>query len=139
MQAVAEGPRATDRFSAVTAAFVCGLSAQAEAPELGANFTSQLALSLEAAYSSSDSVSSTNLANLLSYMYICGLLPAGCIYSCLEHLRKRFQEQDVVLMHVLLKACGSKLRSDDPVAMKVLSLSLLPISLGMQGLVLLVP
>lgn len=116
---MAEGPRATDRFSAVTAAFVCGLSARSEAPELGANFTAQLAGKLEAAYTSGDSLSSTNLANLLAQLHACGLLPAGCVYSCLEQWRQRFLEQDVVLMHVLLKACGAKLRSEDPVAMKV--------------------
>lgn len=116
---MSEGPRATDRFSAVTAAFVSGLSAQADAPELGAAFTAELAAKLEAACVSGDSLSSGNLANLLAQLYVCGLLPPACVYTLLEHLKSRFQEQDVVLMHTLLKACGAKLRSDDPVAMKV--------------------
>jgi len=115
---VAEGPRATDRFSAVTAAFVSGLAARADATELGANFTAQLAVLMEQAYDSGDTLSSGNLANLAAKLYVCGLLPAGCIYSLLVHLRGRFEEQDVVLMHALLKACGFKLRSDDPASMK---------------------
>ncbi len=119
VQAVAEGPRATDRFSAVTAAFVSGLSARTEAPELGANFTAQLAGKLEAAYTSNDTLSSTNLANLFAQLYVCDLLPASCVYSCLEQWRARFTEPDVALVHVLLKACGAKLRVDDPTAMKV--------------------
>lgn len=125
---MAEGPRATDRFSAVTAAFVSGLSAQAEAPELGAKFTARLAATLEAARCSGDSLSSGNLANLLAHLYMCSLLPSACIYTCLEHLRAGFKEQDVVLMHTLLKACGSKLRADNPVAMKVPSLVPFPLA-----------
>lgn len=118
-QAVAEGPRATDRFSAVTAAFISGSSARAEAAELGANFSARLAVTLEIAYTSGESLTSGNLTNLLAQLYACGLLSARCIYTFLERLTKRFEEQDAVLMYTLLKSCGLKLRSDDPVAMKV--------------------
>ena len=106
----------------MTAAFVSGLSARAEAAELGANFSARLAEALESARASNQSLSSGNLTNLLAQLYTCGLLPARCIYTFLEHLRKRFEEQDTVLMHALLKSCGLRLRSDDPVAMKVCSL-----------------
>lgn len=74
---------------------------------------------LEQSYSSEDGLACGNLASLAARLYTCGLLPAGCIYSLLEHLRGRFQEQDVVLMHTVLKACGFKLRADDPASMKV--------------------
>ena len=118
MQA-AEGPRASDRFAAVAAAFVSSLSGRAGAPDIGANFAAALAARLEAAYAREDSLSCGNLAGVFAQMYLTGLLPAGCVYSLLEHLRTRFEEQDVALLHLLLKLCGFRLRSDDPEAMKV--------------------
>lgn len=122
-QAAAEGPRATDRFAAVTAAFVSSLAGRADAADIGANFAASLAERLEAACVAADSPACSNLGNVFAQLYVCNLLPASCLYSLLEHLRRRFQEQDVVLMHLLLKSCGIKLRSDDPIAMKASSSS----------------
>jgi hypothetical protein len=48
LQAVADGPRATDRFAAVTAAFVAGLAGSARAPEIAAQFLDALASRMEA-------------------------------------------------------------------------------------------
>ena len=47
LQAVIDGPRATDRFAAVTAAAVAGLAAEAKAGEIIAEFLSALAARLE--------------------------------------------------------------------------------------------
>ncbi len=43
------GPRATDRFAAVSAAFVAGLAATARLPEVAAHFLDALASSMEVA------------------------------------------------------------------------------------------
>ena len=48
-QAVAGGPRATDRFAAVTAAFVSGLAGTARAVEVTAFFLESVAARLEEA------------------------------------------------------------------------------------------
>ena len=49
LQAVAGGPRATDRFAAVTAAFVSGLAGTARASEVVAFFLDAAASRMEAA------------------------------------------------------------------------------------------
>lgn len=46
---MAEGPRATDRFAAVTAAFMAGMAGTARAAEVAAHFLAALALRMEAA------------------------------------------------------------------------------------------
>ena len=46
---MAEGPRATDRFAAVTAAFMAGLAGRARAAEVAAHFLAALAARMEAA------------------------------------------------------------------------------------------
>ena len=49
MQAVAGGPRATDRFAAVTAAFVSGLAGTSKSSEVVAFFLEAAASRMEAA------------------------------------------------------------------------------------------
>ena len=120
VQGVAEGPRASDRFTCVTAALVSGVSARGDSIEFGANFVASLAHQLELGLSSSDTLAQSNLGNLLAHLYMTELLTANCLFSFLERLRKSFQEQDVAMIHLILKACGLKLRSDDSVAMKVI-------------------
>ena len=119
VQAAGDGPRATDRFSAVAAAFISGVAARAGAAEIGARFLAQLAERMEHAYEEGYPLACGNLAGLLAQLYACHLVTAGCVYSLLERLRARFQERDVVLIHQLLKACGFRLRAEDSSAMKV--------------------
>ena len=123
MQAVAEGPRASDRFTCVTAAFVSGIAARGNSIQFGANFTATLAQRLNSSLEGSDSLAASNLGNLISHFYITGLISAACLYTLLDFLRNKFEEQHVAMMHLILKACGLKLRSEDSVAMKVISSS----------------
>ncbi|KAK9827685.1 hypothetical protein WJX81_008109 [Elliptochloris bilobata] len=118
LQAVAEGPRATERFAAVAAALVAGLAALTQDAGVGARFTAQLAKRLEAAVAEGDSLAAGNLAAVAAQLYLAGLLPAATLYSLLAHLRARFAEQDVALIWGLLNAAGFQLRRDDPAAMK---------------------
>ncbi|KAK9823765.1 hypothetical protein WJX72_005349 [[Myrmecia] bisecta] len=118
LQAAAEGPRASDRFAAVVAAFVAGLAACAAAAEIGAAFVAAAAQRLEDARGSGNSLACTNLMAVAAQLYLCGLLPVDCLYSLLRHLTDRFEEQDVAMMMTLLQACGFQLRADDPAAMK---------------------
>ncbi|EIE19666.1 MIF4G-domain-containing protein [Coccomyxa subellipsoidea C-169] len=118
LQAVAEGPRATDRFAAVTAAFMAGLAGTARAAEVAAHFLGALAARMEAAVQAEDSLAASNLAHVVGHMYGCRVLEAATLYSLLDHLRQRFSEQDVALIFALLNSVGYQLRSDDPAAMK---------------------
>lgn len=88
-QAVAEGPRATERFAAVAAALVAGLAALARDAGVGARFAAALARRLEAALAARDSLAAGNLAAVAAQLYLVGLLPAGTLYGLLAHLRSR--------------------------------------------------
>ena len=88
-QAVAEGPRATDRFAAVSAGFVVGLAATARAAEVGARFLEALALRLEAAVMSQDGLAGANLAAVAGHLYGLRLLEAPTLFGLLDHLRER--------------------------------------------------
>ncbi|BDA46714.1 Suppressor of glycerol defect protein 1 [Coccomyxa sp. Obi] len=118
LQAVAEGPRATDRFAAVTAAFMAGLAGSTRAAEVAAYFLAALASRMEAAVQAEDSLASSNLVHVVGHMYGCRVLEAATVYSLLDHLKDRFSEQDVALIFALLNSIGFQLRSDDPAAMK---------------------
>ncbi len=89
VQAVAHGPRATDRFAAVSAGFVVGLAAAAQAQEVGAHFLAALAARMEAAVLAQDSLAGGNLAAVVAHLYGLRLLEAGTLFSLLEHLRDR--------------------------------------------------
>ncbi|KAL3133156.1 hypothetical protein ABBQ38_007050 [Trebouxia sp. C0009 RCD-2024] len=118
LQAAAEGPRASQRFAAVVAAFISGLTGTSDAAGIGANFTAALAGRLENASLQDESLACANLATVLAHLYTCALLPASTIYSFLDHLTHRFAEGDVAMMLTLLQSCGLQLRSDDSVSMK---------------------
>ncbi|CAL8471329.1 g10871 [Coccomyxa elongata] len=118
LQAVAEGPRATDRFAAVTAAFMAGLAGSTHAAEVAAHFLAALASRMEAAVQAEDSLASSNLVHVVGHLYGCRVLEAATVYSLLDHLKDRFSEQDVALIFALLNSVGLQLRSDDPAAMK---------------------
>ncbi|DBA70559.1 TPA: hypothetical protein ACH3X2_011953 [Trebouxia sp. C0005] len=118
LQAAAEGPRASERFAAVVAAFMSGLTGTSDAQGIGANFTSALAARLDKASQQDQSLTCANLASVLAHLYTCGLLPASTMYSFLDHLTQRFAEGDVATMLTLLQSCGLQLRSDDSVSMK---------------------
>lgn len=86
VQAAAEGPRASERFAAVVAAFISGLTGTSDAAGIGANFTVALAARLQDASQLDQSLTCANLATVLAHLYTCSLLPASTIYSFLEHL-----------------------------------------------------
>eukprot|EP00798_Chlamydomonas_sp_ICE-L_P023340 gene23340-30589_t len=123
LTAAADGPRATEQFAAVAAAFVSGLAGTAKAQDLVANFTASLAAKLELAMTDKDSLAQHNLIMLLAYLYGCGVLRADLMYTFMDSLRERFWESDVSALVTLLNAAGLQLRSDDPVAMKEFVLS----------------
>ncbi|GBF89357.1 hypothetical protein Rsub_02235 [Raphidocelis subcapitata] len=116
--AAEEGPRASEQFAAVAAAFIAGLAATARAQDVAALFLERLAAALERAYAAGDGQGCRNLTLLLAYCYSCGLLAADCLYSFLGVLAQRFTEEDVMILAALLNAVGLQLRADDPAAMK---------------------
>ncbi len=89
LQAVAEGPRATERFAATAAALVAGLAGLTKDAGVGARFAAELAQRLEAAVAAGDSLAAGNLAAVAAQLYLAGLLTAGTLYSLLAHLRLR--------------------------------------------------
>ena len=89
LQAAAEGPRASERFAAVVAAFVSALTGISDAQGIGANFTAALTARLEDASLQDQSLACANLAAVLAHLYLCALLPASTIYSFLHHLTNR--------------------------------------------------
>ncbi|KXZ45420.1 hypothetical protein GPECTOR_55g326 [Gonium pectorale] len=129
------GPRASEQFAAVAAAFVTAVAALAEAADLAAAFLAQLAERLEAARGAGDSLAQTNLVTLLSYCYSAGLVGPGLLYGLLGALRERFEEPDVAAMVTLLNAVGLQLRNADPALMKdfVLGIHTRAAELGSSG------
>ncbi|GLI60135.1 hypothetical protein VaNZ11_002206 [Volvox africanus] len=134
--AAESGPRASEQFAAVAAAFVTAVAAQAEAQDLAAGFLAELAQRMEAARSSGDSLAQANLVTVLAYCYSAGLVGPGLCYSLLGILKERFQELDVSAMVTLLNAVGLQLRNADPGLMKefVLGLHERAAQLGRDGL-----
>ncbi|GLC58960.1 hypothetical protein PLESTB_001421700 [Pleodorina starrii] len=116
--AAESGPRASDQFAAVAAAFVSAVAAQADAQDLAAAFLAALAERLEAARNSGDSLAQANLVTLLAYCYSAGLVGPGLCYSLMAALKDRFQEADVSAMVTLLNAVGLQLRNAEPALMK---------------------
>ncbi|KAG2436983.1 hypothetical protein HYH02_011415 [Chlamydomonas schloesseri] len=116
--AAESGPRASEQFAAVAAAFVAAVAAQAGAEDLAAGFMAGLAERLEAARQGGDSLAQANLVTLLAYCYSAGLVGPGLCYSLLGALRERFSEADVSAMVTLLNAVGLQLRNADPGLMK---------------------
>ena len=72
LNAVADGPRATEQFAAVTAACIAGFTAAADAQELCATFLASLAQRFEAAYLEDNSITYHNLAMVLAFLYSAG-------------------------------------------------------------------
>lgn len=66
-----------------------GLAAAAAAPELGAHFCSELALRLEQAGLTDDSLAGGNLVAVAGHLYSCGLVQSVTVYSLLEHFNSR--------------------------------------------------
>lgn len=118
LSAVTEGPRASDAFAAVATAFIFGVSALANAQEVAARFLEALAVDLEVARSRNASLACTNLTMVAVHSYLCGLVPPSLLFGLLHHLSDRFQEQDVAMMSVALRAAGLHLRNADPAAMR---------------------
>ncbi|KAA8498286.1 Nucleolar MIF4G domain-containing protein 1 [Porphyridium purpureum] len=58
------------------------------------------------------------LVTLLACMYKSQLVHSELLYSTMHDFLRVFQSRDVELLLVLLRACGSRLRSDDPGALK---------------------
>ncbi|EFJ47843.1 hypothetical protein VOLCADRAFT_91452 [Volvox carteri f. nagariensis] len=133
--AAESGPRASEQFAAVAAAFVAAIAAQTEAQDLAAGFLAALAERLEGARGSGDSLAQANLVTLLAYCYSAGLVAPGLCYSLLAVLKERFQEADVAAMVTLLNAVGLQLRNADPGLMKefVLGVHERAAQLGREG------
>ena len=89
MQAVAEGPRASDRFAAIGAACIAGLAATAGASDVAANFLAAVATRLEQAAITEDSLACINLTAVVAHLYSSGILQAATLYSFLDHLLNR--------------------------------------------------
>lgn len=75
IQAVADGPRATEQFTAIASAFIAGLAASLRAQDLLAEFISTAAHAFLESLSH-DSLTCINISRLLAHMYCCGALQA---------------------------------------------------------------
>lgn len=69
------------------------------------------------------SVAASNLVNVFAHLYACSLIGPEVLYGLLDALRAGFAEHDVALIASILRACGARLRADDPVAMKAFVVS----------------
>ncbi|KAI7835645.1 hypothetical protein COHA_010459 [Chlorella ohadii] len=116
--AAAEGPRASDRFAAVTATAVAGLAGSVRTAEIVANFLDRLGARLEAAVAAGDGLACHNLTMVAAHLFLSGVLRPDVVHSMLDTWRERFTETDVSMIVTLLQACGLQLRAADPVAMK---------------------
>jgi nucleolar MIF4G domain-containing protein 1 len=134
--AASTGPRATEQFAAVAAAFIALLAASVDAPDLAARWLEGLAFRLDDARSSGDSIAQHNLVVLLAFAYVVGLVGSPLLFSFLSSLLDSFQEADVAAMADLLGCCGLKLRGDDPTSMKdfVLAVNTRTAAVGPDGL-----
>eukprot|EP00210_Caulerpa_lentillifera_P003096 g2958.t1 len=118
IKAVSEGPRATDQFIGILSATVASFSVLSNAHEISSTFLSHLALAIKTQYHQDDSLGAVNLINLLSHVYLCGLVTSRVVYGVLEECTMKMSDLDVALMHKILQICGLRLRSDDPDLMK---------------------
>ncbi|KAK9156981.1 hypothetical protein Scep_003555 [Stephania cephalantha] len=112
-----KGPRGTEQYAAVFAAFVAGIACLVGI-DFSAKLISSLAKSFEDEYSKEDNLSLRNLTLLLSYLCLFGVCSSELIYDFIITLSKRLTEVDVSTILTILQCCGMKLRGDDPAAMK---------------------
>ncbi|KAK9123018.1 hypothetical protein Sjap_012620 [Stephania japonica] len=112
-----KGPRGTEQYAAVFAAFVAGIVCLVGI-DFSAKLISSLAKSFEDEFSKEDNLSLRNLTLLLSYLCLFGVCSSDLIYDFLITLSKRLTEVDVSTILTILQCCGMKLRGDDPAAMK---------------------
>ncbi|GAX86627.1 hypothetical protein CEUSTIGMA_g14035.t1, partial [Chlamydomonas eustigma] len=133
--AASEGPRATEQFAAIAAAFVSSLAAGCQSQEMGASFLAELADKMEEAYKRKDSLALHNLVMVISHLYSCGLVRSDVVYSLLHKLRDRLSELDVDMVVLVLGSVGLQLRNEDPAAMKdfVVGVHARAADLGQQG------
>jgi len=118
LQAVEEGPRATEQFTAIAAAFMAGLAASLHAQDLLAAFMDRTAQALTASLSQDNSLACSNLANVIAHLFSCGALQAVTVFGLLDSLVAELGEREVSVICALLKACGLQLRGSDPEQMK---------------------
>ncbi|GMH09715.1 hypothetical protein Nepgr_011556 [Nepenthes gracilis] len=111
------GPRGNEQYAAVFGAFVAGMACMVGI-DFGAKLVASLAKSFEDEYLEEDNISMRNLTLLLSYLCIFGLCSSDLIYDFLIKLSERLTEIDVSTILTVLQCCGTKLRGDDPAAMK---------------------
>ncbi|CAM8878600.1 unnamed protein product [Rhodiola kirilowii] len=117
LTSVADGPRGSEQYAAVFAAFVAGMACLAGI-DFGAKLVASLAKSFEDEYQKKDNISLRNLTLLLCYLCVLGVFSSDLVYDFLILLSKRLLETDVSTILTILQCCGMKLRSDDPAAMK---------------------
>ncbi|CAM8878007.1 unnamed protein product [Rhodiola kirilowii] len=122
LTSVADGPRGSEQYAAVFAAFVAGMACLAGI-DFGAKLVASLAKSFEDEYQKKDNISLRNLTLLLCYLCVLGVFSSDLVYDFLILLSKRLLETDVSTILTILQCCGMKLRSDDPAAMKDFILS----------------
>ena len=118
LASVAEGPRATERFAAATAACIAGLASSVRASDVIAVFLDALGARLEEAIRSEESLSCENLILVLAQLHLVSALKADILFSLLDHLGNRFGDRDVTAIASLLRTAGIALRGADPVRMK---------------------
>ena len=118
LSAVAEGPRATEQFAAVTASSIAGIAISAKAADVTAVFLDALASKLDEAVNSGNNLSSGNLILVLAQMHTIGIVRADIIFSLLDFWSQRFGDHEVTAIAALLRAAGISLRASDPIRMK---------------------
>ena len=63
---------------------------------------------------------------LLAHMYNFGVSGDALIYDILRRHCDSFKQVDIEIVHTILKYCGFQLRSDDPIALRDLIVSMQP-------------
>ena len=118
LDAVSGGHQASQRFAGIAAACVAGLAGQLYDPAIGAQFLRGAAERLDAARGRGDADVAQNLAMVVAYLYVAGLLTSRVVFSLLAYLTEEFAEVDVAVMYQLLRTVGMQLRAEDPAGMK---------------------
>ncbi|KAI9555981.1 hypothetical protein GHT06_018539 [Daphnia sinensis] len=88
--------------------------------EVGAQFLEVVVRRFDAAYKSNaaETKELDNLILIVAHLYNFGLVTASLLKDILQMLAERFEEKDIEIILIILRAVGFGLRKDDPVSLK---------------------
>uniref|UniRef100_A0A0P5DIJ3 Nucleolar MIF4G domain-containing protein n=1 Tax=Daphnia magna TaxID=35525 RepID=A0A0P5DIJ3_9CRUS len=88
--------------------------------EVGAQFLELVVRRFDAAYkrNAAETKELDNLILIVAHLYNFGLVTASLLKDILHMLAERFEEKDIEIILIILRAVGFGLRKDDPVSLK---------------------